>query len=345
MAITDLKGMTVTIPAGWTATAGYGKFAVDVTNSSGSWSEFDVGYNISADGFGDIVSQENYVAFGDYSYWSYPSTTSFDLTFTGGTDTTNANLIAWVEANMEKATPTATFDLTTLDLPEGTHTISVIGKAEGYKASAASAGVSYTVEPSGVTLAAGTYVANDVLTKDTNFDFDLNYSALIFKYNNIIISDELIYKHYPTDTDNVERTGIAYNFLDSTWTADIYKTIVLETDQEVSAEFATWFNANFTKQPDGVTLAAGTYVANTGFFPSGVSFDENLNFTSNGINFNSIAVSDNYMTYGNTDVFEYSWYNTAYKTITLETDQTVSPEFGEWFNSNFTKQTHSGGAY
>lgn len=258
MAITDLKGMTVTIPAGWTATAGYGKFDVDFEMDGGPsvYYGLAIGYSgNSTDGTDFITTAKSNTV---CVHCNMPPLTNItndyeiELAFKDGTDTTNANLIAWVEANMEKATPTATFDLTTLDLSEGTHTITVIGKADGYKASAASAGVSYTVEPSTVTLAAGTYVGNDSITVTLNGAYNINYSsyggnytAMYFKSSNPSIA-----------YGDHEYAPIAW--FDG-WSNTEYKTIKLDTDQEVSEAFGTWFNANFTKQADGYTVVVTGY--------------------------------------------------------------------------------------
>ena len=66
------------------------------------------------------------------------------IEFTGGTGVTNATLIAWVENNATLI-PSYTFDLSTLSLSSGTHTITAKAKATGYADSNASNSVSYTV--------------------------------------------------------------------------------------------------------------------------------------------------------------------------------------------------------
>ena len=186
---------------------------------------------------------------------------AYAITFTGGTDVTNTNLISWLEANGTctsggKPDPTVTYDLTTLDLPEGTHNISVRAKAEGYKNSAVSNSVEYVVEPQGVTLAAGTYVANNNFNsladavryegQPLNFSSNgVNYSSIggrgnaDFWYDNTMV-------YYQTSDD-----GDTFYWK---WTNTAYKTITLETDQTVSAEFGEWFNSNFTVAPPSARI-------------------------------------------------------------------------------------------
>lgn len=163
----------------------------------------------------------------------------------------------WFNENYieQKATPTVTFDLTTLDLPEGTHTISVIGKADGYKASAASESVSYTVEPSTVTIPSGTYVANTTLNsylengymQNITFTLPLLEGALTQRAMSFSLVSGKMWLNYCYG-GNAQYATQVYNFTDLTWTATTYKKIVISTEQEVTLEYGDWFNANFTKQ-------------------------------------------------------------------------------------------------
>jgi hypothetical protein len=74
------------------------------------------------------------------------------ITFIGGADIKDSNLISWLEDNAElqggEVEPTLTYDLSQLDLPEGTHSITVVAKADGYSNSAPSNAVEYVVEAS-----------------------------------------------------------------------------------------------------------------------------------------------------------------------------------------------------
>ena len=91
---------------------------------------------------------------------------------------------------------------------------------------------------------AGTYVANDAFGKipvaqqlefiSNNSDFYemlLDGNSLAYSYNGIAIP--------------------AFNYYSNKWTSEAYKTIALAENQEVTVEFANWFNANFTKQTTG----------------------------------------------------------------------------------------------
>ena len=98
MAITDLTNTTWEIPAGWTATAGYGQFSVNnnasstYVNPSGTatYSQFNIGYSKTGSEYANTI-QVGESGIGN----SYP----ISITFTGGTDVTNPNLISWLEAN------------------------------------------------------------------------------------------------------------------------------------------------------------------------------------------------------------------------------------------------------
>ena len=69
------------------------------------------------------------------------------MTITGGTDATNSALISWLEANatQQAVSTKVSVDLTTLAgweaLSSGTHNITVVAKANGFKDSAPSAAV------------------------------------------------------------------------------------------------------------------------------------------------------------------------------------------------------------
>ena len=208
---------------------------------------------------------------------------------------------------------------------------------------------SASVEPSTVTIPSGTYVASTAyLYASSVGDYSLNfisnsnsYSQMRFVQN--IDGIDVYYDNTKVCYTNVE--GDRY------WTNNNYKTVKLETDQTVSAEFGTWFNSNFTKQPDTVTIEAGTYVANTDIDTSLQFTDIELSFTSNNTNYaymtvgiyadpfftELVYIKDNH----NANIAynaNTQWTNTAYKTITISTPQSVSPEFREWFNSNFEKE-------
>lgn len=102
VAPSDLTGYTVTVPSGWTATAGYGEFYVDYESDVlGSWYMLCIGYGMVDREVGmpyyDKVA--NYISPGETSYISEPNANEFSITITGGDDATNADLIEWFVDN------------------------------------------------------------------------------------------------------------------------------------------------------------------------------------------------------------------------------------------------------
>ena len=94
MSITDLTNTTWVVPAGWSAKHNYGTFSVDYDyeygTNSGSQTTLRIGYDTGA---GDDGT--NCIGFSTYP--AIFSNTAFTITFTGGTDVTNASLISWLE--------------------------------------------------------------------------------------------------------------------------------------------------------------------------------------------------------------------------------------------------------
>lgn len=91
---TDLTGTTWYVPSGWTTNAGYGQFDVAgaVTGNgyvNSSFVFFHLGYYANYD-------YRNGITFGGV-FTSRNTANDFTITFTGGTDVTNADLIAWLE--------------------------------------------------------------------------------------------------------------------------------------------------------------------------------------------------------------------------------------------------------
>lgn len=115
--VTDLTGTTWDIPVGWTATAGYGSFSVNYDFSLNDayhytdLTSLQIGYTFddvapTAVDSGNLifpVQQADNIIFTkttDVAYRGY-STIPFSITFTGGTDVTNTDLISWLYANGE----------------------------------------------------------------------------------------------------------------------------------------------------------------------------------------------------------------------------------------------------
>ena len=95
---TDLTGTTWYVPSGWLATAGYGKFNVNCNTADSSGEEFYIGY-YDAEGMGVAEPTANRVGIfiSGFPVYTPSNTKDFTITFTGGTDATNASLIAWLK--------------------------------------------------------------------------------------------------------------------------------------------------------------------------------------------------------------------------------------------------------
>ena len=97
----------------------------------------------------DKGDQDGLMAYGA-SGWLDPAYRT--ITITGGPDATNTDLITWFESNARQQTVSTkvSVDLTTLSgwqsLSTGTHNITIVAKAAGYRDSEESAGVEVTKE-------------------------------------------------------------------------------------------------------------------------------------------------------------------------------------------------------
>ena len=252
-------------------------------------------------------------------------------------------------------------DLTTLsgwaNLSAGNHTIKIKAKGTGYKDSELSTGVTVSKAASTVTLEAGTYKFNDTLTLtsvDYNIEFTSNsqsFTRILRQYDNRPTPNVNQMLYYKSDNTYKLTYGLVSDTV-AAWTDKSYKTITLSTDQQVSQEFYTWFTANANKV---YTLEAGTYKWINS--PTLLSYPQtenylNLNFTSNNVAYELLGYVGSSITYWpdkndidtSTTVYaasDSSWTDTAYKTITLSTSQTVSAEFYNWAitQGNLVKQT------
>lgn len=149
MAITDLKGTTWKLNE--TLTKGtfnaYNDYFTDVdVNFTFEYSgTIYYGYQILMPTVSNTGSN-NQLRFSDYNFidpdvYNFNTNTYYTdisriVTFTGGTDTTNASLIAWLTENGElqgeEEKPIFTYDLTQLNLAAGTYSITIVAKAAGY---------------------------------------------------------------------------------------------------------------------------------------------------------------------------------------------------------------------
>lgn len=188
----------------------------------------------------------------------------------------------------KKATSQVSIDLTTLsgwsNVADGQHSIQVVAKAEGYKDSEKSTAVSFTKTPPLVTIPAGTYKFVDTPTTNWTTSYITN---IAYK------SDNVSYTKMYLGTDTLSNKGVGYNWYPSTngmkgyvvnhgWGTHSFnedgewksvtantalQTITIETDQQVSQEFKTWFTANtnvvgsFTQVPVTLTNPFSTYIS------------------------------------------------------------------------------------
>ena len=92
----------------------------------------------------------SYTTFEGHSYAYWTDNSYKTITITGGVDATNATLISWLEANatLQTTANQKQVDLTTLpgwaSLSTGSHNITIVAKADGYRDSQQSAGVEVT---------------------------------------------------------------------------------------------------------------------------------------------------------------------------------------------------------
>ena len=186
--------------------------------------------------------------------------------------------VTWFTANTTAQTSKLSVDLTTLpgwaNLSAGNHTIKIKAKGTGYKESELSAGVTVSKAASTVTLEKGTYKFVETPNLDgvvleggdymsfacKSYSLTANnvYGDLV-DYSRIIV-DETNVSLYPEEND---RPSLLFDIDDNTWKYDIFgagpytatddnklRTIILETDQQVSQEFYNWAitQGNLVKQ-------------------------------------------------------------------------------------------------
>lgn len=142
-----------------------------------------------------------------------------------------------------------TVDLSTLGLSEGTHSITVISKADGYPNSAESEAVSYEELGS----VAGTWIFNDVLTKPaSDFTILLDSESALFTFGGSTTYWQITTRITDKYWLKVVQTGYISTdtiYDDEGWRGSNYKTIVFKPviDNIATREFAKWLKANATK--------------------------------------------------------------------------------------------------
>lgn len=224
----------------------------------------------------------------------------------------------------KKATSQVSIDLTTLsgwgNVADGEHVIQVVAKADNYRDSEKSTAVTFTKTPPLVTIPAGTYRFNDTPTTNWTTSYITN---IAYK------SDNVSYTKMYLGTDTLSNKGIGYNwypstngmkgyvanhgwgthsFEDGAWKSVVannnLKTITIETDQQVSQEFKTWFTANTT------VVGSFTQVPVTLTNP----FSSYISFNASNAPFGRISNMDKTKTYSIQLVFDYYKNDITYLT-------------------------------
>lgn len=174
-----------------------------------------------------------------------------------------------------------TFDLSTLNLSAGTHSITVKARASGYADSPASNSVSYVVAGDTVQVS-GTWVFNDKLNlPSTRINQGVNFTSY-FKIQNGILREcrgmtvgvtqsyegtfykHLWYQAYDPDTSQTH-SGSVYSGRTGEWAWNGEpKTITFDGVQTVSKEFYEWFVANAVRQTITFTIDGTQYTALSG---------------------------------------------------------------------------------
>lgn len=245
----------------------------------------------------------------------------------------------------KKATSQVTIDLTTLsgwgNVANGEHNIQVVAKADGYRDSEKSTAVSFTKGSATVTLSAGTYRFNETLNIPKGTDIEQNITGKMntLTGNNTYGAQKafaIMYVAYLDDPTNPTTTmqildETADNFVIYTggWqyndgeTGETYpvtdttklRTITIETDQQVSQEFKTWFNSN-TNVVTGHTLTSssitpnnievnGTALTSLPYtLKNGDTIQVTYTLDGSAITVNGVKQTSNYQTYNlvNTDI-------------------------------------------
>lgn len=102
--ITDLTGTTWVVASGWEVESGYGQFTVDGTvvfgdNSTKEFIGVYLGYDYD-EGYFEVANYGYFIL--ESSNYPYAPNNTVTITFTGGTDVTNTDLITWLKANATK---------------------------------------------------------------------------------------------------------------------------------------------------------------------------------------------------------------------------------------------------
>lgn len=233
------------------------------------------GIRITTDTMYYVANSTETEVYNTSSKWATEDSKNQFITFSTDTEV-DGTFATWFTSNASKQK--LSVDLTTLpgwaNLSAGNHTIKIKAKGTGYKESELSAGVTVSKAPSTVTLEAGTYKFVKIPNLDgvvlAGGDYMLfsckSYSLTannvygdLVNYSRIIV-DETSVSLFPSDDDS---PSLLFDVDDNTWKYDVFgagpytatddnklRTIIVETDQQVSQEFYNWAitQGNLVKQ-------------------------------------------------------------------------------------------------
>ena len=184
MAVTDLTGTTWVLNDTITFSSSLGLSNItsfNFTSNNASFYGFYFDFNSDGDNslgyrtnqeyaFNEIYDYRGNIVSGKEAYKT--------IAITGGTDATNSALISWFETNavQQSTTPRKSIDLTTLpgwsSLSSGSHSITIVAKADGYRDSEPSAPVSVEKEAEEELYITFTGESSDFTLTATNKEWD-----------------------------------------------------------------------------------------------------------------------------------------------------------------------------
>ena len=248
--ITDLTGYTVTVPAGWLATAGYGEFNIDGSFTNGSYtdrpfSNLRVGYRYTS----GTIDKNNLVftptdnkisiQLKSESFLGSGNTSELIFMFTGGKDSDDSDFIQWLYDNNatfekiggdeeETTSYVGTWVLNPSVSYDGTSTVKfddIVGKFYGKKNSSSSSLVEYDIAR-----------------------IELSPTGNIFTVKNMYnLSSGFCHTYYSSNTWKSAYFASTSSSTSTTSLVDTIRTLVI-TEEPNNETFKNWLSSNATKQ-------------------------------------------------------------------------------------------------
>ena len=247
MAITNLLGTTWRVPVGWSAVAGYGVFYVDYEARLQIASNYTVQfYNGAQIGIGCTTNNAATQNIADRIYFSTSNSTHSikppagnirSITFWGGADLTNPDLISWLEEYGEL-----------VSIKKFTRIYSgAVAYSNGGKCFRKLQNTEYVEESTDSII--GTWYFNKTISSadfsPPGISFVCGTTTCTDMGKLVKITGETgIFLVYRLSASSVAH---AYNFTTNTWENEIYRTVTFSTES-ASEEFIAWLRANAVKQ-------------------------------------------------------------------------------------------------